>query len=118
MKYAADYELWLRFAKHADLYATSTLLTGFTIRGNQNRSIKNADRYNKEVYACRDTTLEDPDVKREKVVRDLAMYRRARRVMGIKRLARGMISKKYQGPLLEWDFATSQYKLKWQEYFT
>jgi hypothetical protein len=37
-KWAADFDLWVRFAAHADLTAVATPLAAFRVRGQNNRS--------------------------------------------------------------------------------
>ena len=50
--FAGDYELWIRFAEHADLVVTSALLGGFNYTG-KNRSMLNVETWQKEVDAIR-----------------------------------------------------------------
>ena len=47
---AADFELWLRFFRYAELYQTGFMIGGFRKHGDQ-RSYNNVDRYHQE---CRD----------------------------------------------------------------
>lgn len=49
---AGDFELWTRFARHADLVATTALLGGFNYT-DANRSFKGADLYSEEVRQVR-----------------------------------------------------------------
>lgn len=54
LKYAADFELWTRFAEHAELYSLSVPLAAFRVRPGVQRSSINKDKYENEVsYACR-----------------------------------------------------------------
>jgi len=47
-KLAADFELWIRFLKYADLHTVNTSLAGFRLHGNQISIIQKSD-YEKEV---------------------------------------------------------------------
>jgi IS30 family transposase len=42
--YAADFDLWVRFAKHADIYSVTITLAGFRRHGDQKTS-RGIDRY-------------------------------------------------------------------------
>lgn len=57
-KLAADFDLWTRFARHADLVATTALLGGFHYTG-ENRSAQNAEVYAEEVRQIRSQLSED-----------------------------------------------------------
>jgi glycosyltransferase involved in cell wall biosynthesis len=49
---AADYELWCRFAEHAELYAASALLAGFRTHAQQ-KTAHSMRRYMEDMEACR-----------------------------------------------------------------
>ncbi len=49
MKLAGDYELWLRFFDHAELFCIQTILGGFRVRSNNQLSKERMGEYNKEV---------------------------------------------------------------------
>lgn len=55
---AADFDLWTRFAAHADLVATTALLGGFNYTG-ENRSARHANVYAEEVRLIRSQLSED-----------------------------------------------------------
>ncbi len=57
-KFAADFDLWARFAAHTDLVATTALLGGFNYTG-ENRSARNADAYAEEVRQIRSRLPEE-----------------------------------------------------------
>ncbi len=48
MKLAGDYELWLRFFDHAELFCVQTILGGFRVRLATQLSVIRMDEYNKE----------------------------------------------------------------------
>ena len=48
-KYAADFELWTRFAQYAELYSVSVPLAGFRIRPGEQKSSVHKDKYEEEV---------------------------------------------------------------------
>lgn len=51
LKLAADFDLWTRFAQHAELTAVATPLSAFRVRGQENRS-RVGDGYRREVAQC------------------------------------------------------------------
>lgn len=57
-KFAADFDLWARFAAHTDLVATTALVGGFNYTG-ENRSARNADAYAEEVRQIRSRLPEE-----------------------------------------------------------
>lgn len=48
-EYAADFEIWTRFAQHAELYSVSVPLVGFRIRPGEQKSSVHKDKYEEEV---------------------------------------------------------------------
>jgi glycosyltransferase involved in cell wall biosynthesis len=52
LKYAGDYELWLRFFDQAQLYSTDALLAGFRVRRSGQASLENMAAYEVEVELC------------------------------------------------------------------
>jgi glycosyltransferase involved in cell wall biosynthesis len=46
---AADFELWLRFSRHQQLYTTSFMLGGFRFRSENQKSYEQRDQYLKQV---------------------------------------------------------------------
>ena len=54
LQYAADFELWTRFAKHAELYSVTVPLASFRRRPGEQISSVNEDKYHDQVMAvCR-----------------------------------------------------------------
>jgi len=51
LKYAADFELWTRFANHAELYSVTVPLASFRKRPGEQRSSVEEDKYHNEVMA-------------------------------------------------------------------
>lgn len=118
--YAADFELWTRFARHADLYAVSTLLGGFTHRSSQNRSIANRDKYLAEVHQARQSIAAGAGADRD--LRDLlltlARFERMGQVRGLRRLAKRLLSMdQFRGPVMKWDFYQARYAVESVPYF-
>jgi hypothetical protein len=119
-RYAADFELWTRFAEHADLYAVTTVLGGFTVRGNQNRSIANREKYMNEVYAAQQEiaarAVTDGELAR--LLADLARYDRVKHLRGLRGVAKRVLQlRQYRGPLLRWNFDEGRYKVESLPYF-
>jgi glycosyltransferase involved in cell wall biosynthesis len=52
LKYAADFELWLRFFRYADLYSLKSLLSGFRFRSGNQVSLDNRSAYINEVQVA------------------------------------------------------------------
>lgn len=112
LRYAADFDLWPRFARHAELVAVSTVLGGFTMRANQNRSRANRDRYLKEVQETvgRLRVESEPLAARTKRrLRSCSSYRWLRRRVGEKIATRWLPGEDRLGPTLSWDFIESRY---------
>ena len=51
MKYAGDYELWLRYFDHAAVYCVKTVLGAFRMRSSNQLSLEKMEDYNREVDA-------------------------------------------------------------------
>jgi glycosyltransferase involved in cell wall biosynthesis len=49
LRYAADFDLWLRFFRHEKLYSVMTIIGGFRYRSGQQLSLLHADKYKNEV---------------------------------------------------------------------
>jgi hypothetical protein len=109
LQYAADFELWIRFAEHADLYAISSLLGGFTMRANQNRSRANRGQYIEEVTETIHRLRKDPHSAAARLARRFALYERMRRRIGNRAAAKVASIKDLVGPTLVWDFVGSRY---------
>jgi glycosyltransferase involved in cell wall biosynthesis len=118
LKYAADFELWTRFAKHAELYAVSTLLGGFTNRGGENRSIANRERYMTEVNLVLGELRADRTSAEAKLSRNLSPLFNGNGSFGRRSLARRLSSvKRQKGPILKWDFGQSCYRITRRSFF-
>jgi glycosyltransferase involved in cell wall biosynthesis len=109
----ADYDMNVRFAEHAELYAVSTLLGGFGVRPGQNRSTVERAQYEADISRVlgelRDKGRTLPDVR---------FYQQFRHVRGVRGLVSRMLSmKRYRGPVLQWDFNAAQYCIKYQPFF-
>jgi hypothetical protein len=118
MRYAADYELWTRFAQHADLYATTTVLGGFSVRGQQNRSIANRDKYLVEVRAAMDRIGAAPGSTQSKIRKSLDTLERVKRIPGLRgtvRRATGLTG--FRGPVMKWDFDDGGYRISQKSFF-
>ena len=110
---AADFELWMRFARHAELHVTSTPLSGFHVRGQENRSRANIDRYFREVdEVVAGLPIRDRE-RRRSFLRDLNTFQRVKPFTGLRFLARRHTSVgRLVGPVLAWDFEQARYRLE------
>ncbi|HLL90905.1 MAG TPA: glycosyltransferase family 2 protein, partial [Tepidisphaeraceae bacterium] len=117
--YAADFDLWQRFAAHADLCAVSTVLGGFSFRGGHNRSAANWDKYVADVRRARAASLADPATPHAVAARELERYRRLKRIPVVRSVAwRRMKLRELSGPTLTWDFDRSVYRLATARFYT
>ena len=69
-RYAADFELWARFFRHAELYGVSTLFGGFRAHGNQ-KSVIFREAYLEEAGAVLRSYRQWPGARSTRVVREL-----------------------------------------------
>jgi hypothetical protein len=111
LRYAADFELWMRFSGFAELYSVTTLLGGFTDRGKANRSIANAGQYEQEVEKVIAEVRADPKSPQAVLARQFQRHEKFSSMFRInKRVARRMLPvPALSGPVLRWDFGKSQY---------
>lgn len=77
LKYAGDFDLWLRFFRHDKLFVTKALLGGFRMRSKNQLSLDNFNGYNAEVLKLIDheVTYNLPS-KERKVLKKIAFYKK------------------------------------------
>jgi glycosyltransferase involved in cell wall biosynthesis len=76
LKLAGDFELWMRFFRHAELYTLQVLLAGFRVRSANQLSLENMDAYRAEVKMVLERELKTLPVDYiEKTNAILAFYR-------------------------------------------
>jgi glycosyltransferase involved in cell wall biosynthesis len=76
LKLAGDFELWMRFFRHAELYTLQVLLGGFRVRSANQLSLENMDAYRDEVKMVLERELKTlPIDYKEKINAILAFYR-------------------------------------------
>lgn len=74
LRYAADYELWLRFFRHEKLYSVATILGGYRARLTNQRSLDFFDQYLQEAaQALAREPLSDPT---RRTMKQIQFYRR------------------------------------------
>lgn len=80
IKFAADFELWLRFFRYEKLFTVATLLGGFRFRSSQQLSFLHRDKYIKEVEDLihAEIAAVPPEVRRH-----ITKYRRYLHVMEV-----------------------------------
>lgn len=108
---AADFELWSRFARHAELVACEALLGGFSNHG-KNRSIVGYEEYRRSIAGVVDR-LPSQELERRKHLSSWhRRYNQFRNWPGLKRLTRmiGGLSELY-GKILRRDFSTHRFNL-------
>ncbi len=115
---AADFELWARFAKYADLVATTALLGGFNYT-EANRSFKGAKLYAEEVRQVRamlpPETVRKGDalIKRKRTAEKFFF----KRPWSIRLLYSWFYLTCYRGPVLDFDAGANRYVKKTPWYF-
>mgnify|MGYP006438698955 CR=1 FL=1 len=117
IRYAADYELWTRFAEHANAYAVPMVLSGFEY-GASNRSRLHFSEYVAEMDAVVREWPEQKQKRHRKWLRAFHLYQRARSYTGIKGMVRRAFGlSKEQGVRLKWNFDQSVFRKNIQSVF-
>ncbi len=76
---ADDFELWLRFSRHATLYCTSAYLGGFRIRSENQLSLEGRDEYLRE---CKDAIANEiPAEEERKQLRKIRFWKAIKQVL-------------------------------------
>lgn len=118
LKLAADFELWTRFAGISELVSLGTLLGGFSFHDGRNRSIVHYDKYREEALRVIDEFPADVKSLRKKIIRELAIFKKAKNYTGTRGLARRALNlDKYKGKVLKWNFDNKKYILRDESYF-
>ena len=116
LKYAADFELWTRFAEHAELVSVSCILGGFFVR-QSNRHRQNLDRYFAELDQVIDEWPPERRDRYHQIWSNLQTYQRLKPYTGIRRLARKFLKVgDYQGDIASWDTNLQRYNLMLKPY--
>jgi glycosyltransferase involved in cell wall biosynthesis len=108
LRYAADFELWTRFANYEELHAVSTVLGGFSIRGNENRSRANRESYLKDVRNAVHN-LRQSHPQGTMLERRLSRREYVRRHFGGRVAAMLFPIEDLRGPTLKWNFDEGGY---------
>ena len=112
LKYASDFELWTRFAEHAELVSVSCILGGFFVR-QSNRHRQNLDRYFAELDRVIDEFPRERKARYHQIWSHLQQYQRCKPYMGIRSIYRKALKlEDYQGYIGYWDTNMLQYNLK------
>jgi glycosyltransferase involved in cell wall biosynthesis len=114
---AADFDLWTRFARHAELVACSALLGGFSIHS-ANRSRVQQDRYGGDVARVIAGLPNADRTRRNVLARWHRRYLKLRPFIGLKGLIRrlgGLID--FEGPVIRRDAAAEQFVLTRERVF-
>jgi glycosyltransferase involved in cell wall biosynthesis len=111
--YAFDFDLWTRFAEHAELCVVSTVLGGMCIRPGENRSQLHRNDYFEEVRVLR-AELAARGLK----LADIARYQRVKRLPVVRGIARRVLGiGRFRGPVLRWNYRNAAYDLSHEQYF-
>ena len=81
LKYAGDFELWLRFFRHAELFSTSALIGGFRYRTTNQISKENLSNYLQEAEECITNELRKLSMKEQKKIKYLKLYQRINQIL-------------------------------------
>jgi glycosyltransferase involved in cell wall biosynthesis len=111
LRFAADFELWIRFARNVELATCTAVLGGFTIHGS-NRSRVNGQRYTDEIAGVVASLPAEERNERERLDHWHARYERNRWLPGLKRLVRhvGRLAS-LDGPVIRRDVVGNCYVL-------
>jgi hypothetical protein len=116
LRYAADFHLWVKFAEFAELYSVSTLLGGFSSRGNDNRSMASADKYAAEIRQVEAELRGDPMSPEAILAKKFTSFTKLKRVFGA-RVARRLLRLPHlEGAVLHWDCDRRRYWPKRERY--
>ena len=109
LRYAADFELWTRFAQYYDLHAVSTVLGGFSFRGNENRSRANWQQFMDDVDKTVREIRRDRRSTEARLARRIALHEFIRYRVGRRIATRLFPVDDLRGPTLTWDFSQRRY---------
>lgn len=78
LKYAGDFELWLRFFRSEKLFVTSSLLGGFRVRSQNQLSLDHLNDYEKEVSKLINLELENnTTIWEKKIVKKIMLFQKS-----------------------------------------
>lgn len=98
---AGDFVLWTQFARHADLTAVGVPLGGFTLTG-ANRSRTAQLQYHADVDTYIASLASEDHRLYQRATRTLRIWSAARRVPGVRKLARALLqSPTYNAPVVQ-----------------
>ncbi len=80
LKLAGDYELWMRFFRHAKLHGVRTVLGAFRMRSKNQLSLDRLDEYNREVAAVLDARLADLAPEEQETLRQIKRHQEPSRI--------------------------------------
>lgn len=98
LKYAGDYELWLRFFGEAELYSTDALLAGFRVRRSAQASLENLGAYEVEVEQC---LAEAKSLAGDKILTSKKIEMRKRMIEKLKFVGKSRLYQKLVEPLYQ-----------------
>jgi hypothetical protein len=107
--FAADFELWMRFARHAELHTCAALIGGFTLHSG-NRSRVNASRYREDIERAIQTLTPAQRHRRAQLQRWHDRYLRHRWLPGLKGAIRrigGLVA--LDGPVIRRDLVAERF---------
>jgi hypothetical protein len=109
LRYAADFHLWVKFARFAELYSVSTPLGGFSSRGKDNRSMANADKYAAEIRQVEAELRSDPMSPEAILAKKFTSFTKFKRVFGAGIACRLISMPQLEATVLNWDLDRRRY---------
>lgn len=110
----ADYDMNVRFAEHAELYVTSTVLGGFSARPGLNRGTLERPQYVVDIRGV----IREIRARGVRPPAGVGLYERVKRVPGVRRLVKHVTGvHRLTGPILQWDFRASAYRVERVPFF-
>lgn len=111
LRFAADFEWWTRFARHAELVSVDFPIGGFWDHGT-NRSITNRDRYQAEVTQVLEKLDAQQRGERERILGHWRRFTRVKHLTGLRGVVRRLGPLKDLGVrVISWDNAARRYAI-------
>ncbi|MFQ3671700.1 MAG: glycosyltransferase family 2 protein [Verrucomicrobiia bacterium] len=110
LRLAADFELWTRFARHAELHACSTLLGGFSITG-RNRSLIQNPAYLAEVETVIGRLSKEDKRERNWILEGFRRFDFVARVPLVRRMMAAQLGSA-EGPVVVRNFAANEFRVE------
>ena len=113
---AADFDLWMRFARLQPLYSARAALSGFMSWGG-NRSVLHRAAYEQEIERIVERMPAEDRRLRQQLLRRVARLPRLARLLGPRPARRLLGLHSAGGPFVAWEWTTQAYQLRQPKFF-